>query len=149
MTREQKIEEIRNACIKANPSILDLVFGCELKAKNLLNYRRFYAGRNEEEGERYYAEIDQVGCEDKQWYSDGVLPEKQIIGREIRLADCLYAIWKANPANRTNFIVESSGTMIHRTAGTNPKIAAEWNLLKDSLSDQSEKTIDFIHNLLK
>ena len=61
--KQKYIENIRQACIASNPSILDLKFGCEVPTSNK-NHKDFFVGRNEVEDEDYFIAIDQVGCED-------------------------------------------------------------------------------------
>ena len=40
MTTQEKTETIRQACIEANPSIKDLVFGCEIKIAKPSKYEK-------------------------------------------------------------------------------------------------------------
>jgi hypothetical protein len=75
-----------------------------------------------------------------------------VINATCGLADVLLAIWKANPANRTNITVESSGQFIYITyddAGAYKNAGPEWNLRKDDLTEQSDESLAFLADLLK
>lgn len=82
---------------------------------------------------------------------DGVPFVSKYIEPPIRLADVLLAIWKKNPANRTNVVVESAGTFVvtrwHDSKMTK-LLGPDWNLCKDSLAEQSPECITFLHSLL-
>lgn len=144
-TQQEKLEAIRAACIKANPSIMDMEWGCEARqgkdmyiilAKNAIYKNTSYLVRQKESGAVHDSSI--LG------------PNWHVLGRPIRLADVLLAIITKDPANRTRVIVESSGQFIFCVFGDEGKKAGpSWNLLKDSLTDQSPETIDFLYQLLK
>jgi len=184
MTTQDKIEYIRQACIKANPSIKDLVFGCEIIDKNNTEKMHFiYLAENKVYGHHgkdclgdsiwwsilpvtgdMSASLLVRGCTSKT--KDIDMSRFEIIGREIRLADVLLAIGD----NKKNWRKENWFTWVfpfsdglNGFAGfkayshkggfamlTNKEnVPVGWNLLKDSLSDQSDETIEFIFNLLK
>lgn len=144
-TREGMIALIREKCIEANPSILDLKFGCVFtygrKGKKgtfiRRNTRDMVEFKTEDEGHSFCGNDDII----------------EIIGRPIRLADVLLAIWKKNPANRTNVVLESSGQfrVTHTWGGRRDIIVLgeTWNLLEDDIDRQSDDTIEFLHGLLK
>jgi len=149
---QDKIKQIRKAVIKANPSILDLVFGCEVilsseeysKQPRTLKVldKREIKGRDTivEIYERSNNGIGLVFYEDK-----GHL---KIIGRPIRLADVLLAIGtnKVGCDGEGNFSrVRSYEEASKRLS---PKLVCKWNLRDDNLNNQSEETITFIHNLI-
>ena len=146
MTREQKIEYIRQKCIEVNPVITELKFGCELKRPS---------------SARHYKVIEDLGWSantEKVWINsvpfgsmevpieiekkqiiDNNGDEWKVIGRPIRLADVLLAIGEAN----------------HGTAATSwgansirLRILDLWNLHKDDVSLQDDPSIDFLHELL-
>lgn len=113
-----KLQFIREKCIEANPEIVELEFGCEVKEKD--------------SGEQFFiADRDDMD----------LMPDAyEIIGRPIRLADVLLAIpFKANMG------IYADGTFIKRSAGDT---GYEWNLKDNNLEKQSKKTIDFIYNIL-
>lgn len=143
---QEKIETIKQACIKANPEIMELKMGCVVNSKT---GDEFY------DSEEYKDRIClAVGLYPKDsWYgksgqenlriSDSViLRHFEILGRPIRLADVLLAIANIDARLKLN-----RGANIIRIFGSETML--EWNLLKDSLTDQSLETIDFIYNLLK
>lgn len=63
----------------------------------------------------------------------------KILGREIRLADVLLAMKSLKERKWTDQAWLITGS----------KDDCNWNLLKDSLTDQSEETIEFLYELLK
>lgn len=132
---ETKLQFIREACIKANPSIKDLVFGCKVACWSIeYTFISLITGNSD------YANVVSAILRqtDKR-----PIKELVIIGREIRLADVLLAIMtmKYDRKNR--------GKMTPSYLTILPDLVTQWNLLKDSLSDQSPQTIDFIFNLLQ
>ncbi len=135
-----KIETIREACIKANPSIKDLVFGCVVVNE---------VG----EQERVLWSIDSWKKGGKDVQLDGTAVHiheselKEIIGRPIRLADVLLAIEKKY---KDKYRVTSQGVFENYNPLLQRHVVNEtWNLLKDDLTQQSDETIDFLFELLK
>ncbi len=133
---ENKIETIRRACIAANPSILDLVFGCKVK-RALSEGGGFecsvigldgntalvsYAPYQENYEGRHYDKIEHL----------------EIIGRPIRLADVLLAI-------KSPFYINAYGQM-ESMGKDNGGIS--WDLKHDDLNLQTQKTINFLYDLL-
>lgn len=129
------LQTIRQACIKANPSILDLVFGCKVRLKD-----------GSCETITKWAQHDRFpvflvlgnGIE----YIESEIEE--ILGRSIRLTDVLLAI-KAYKI-KLDFDTRSQPFLFITDWKEKTVI---WNLLKDNLEDQSEETLEFISNLLK
>lgn len=124
---KNKIKEIRQACIKANPEILsEKCCGHCLGTGNAEAFG--------EEGE--CAECDL-----------GIITDKssKILGRPIRLADVLIPLARKLGAHRPTINYTIDKIIFNGGAPWNPS----WNLLKDSLSDQSEETVNFIYELLK
>lgn len=144
MTKEQQIKEIREKCIEANPEIVELKFGCFVmtvfkKTKTRIPVQVCLIDKN-------YAGNWIV----TPWVSGAgtiTIKEKdidEIIGRPIRLADVLLALNKSvslgcYPQYNDMLLINANDT--HKTSGF-------WNLLKDSLTEQSEETITFIHQLI-
>lgn len=155
-THQQKIEDIRKACIKANPEIVELKFGCNVKryaTPEIDTLVRIFTDTKGGFGVwlirqephdydttfRFLATREEV----ESW---------QIIGRPIRLADVLLAITQSEK-NWNNEEYGCVGLEIQEDRNeaeleTNEKGWAKWNLLKDNLEDQSEPTIDFLWSLL-
>lgn len=123
-------EIIKQKCIEANPEIMELKFGC--KIKNLHGKIETFINNA---GQHKYRCISENG------FFDETLKIfiTEILGRDIHLADVLYAI-----------TITDSEAMAEKVAGdlTFQSINS-WNLLKDSLKDQSEETLEFLANLLK
>src|SRR4051812_7937637 len=96
----EHLEKIRAACIAANPSIMELKFGCEVLFKNNFgNYEGIFAGKYNGKLLFYY----QFGIKDGQLGKHYAESDKdfEILGRPIRLADVLYTLWQKNLAYRT------------------------------------------------
>jgi len=141
MSKQEKISYIRERCIEANPDIKKLEFGCEVKY------------RNQEETYRFIMENPLVcvqcvcttgvhieGLSDKspqsfckhrfeEWF--------EIIGRPIRLADVL---------NLPDSFTDKYSNKENKELLW--KLCANWNLLQDDLTLQSQETIDFLYSLL-
>ena len=82
MTNQKYIEEIRKVCIKANPEILELKFGCRIGNKR--KYRLEYVGFNN----RQHCLVLWKDGEQSLLFVDNVKQE-EILGRPITLADVL------------------------------------------------------------
>jgi hypothetical protein len=126
MTRDQKIADIRAACIKASPEIRELCTNCQERLEN---------------GKHKYGptRIGTIGCS-----------EKHVHFRPIRLADVLLAIDK-NDEVVVN--VDTEGVFAYWKSppkgGGNYRRGATWNLRKDDLTQQSDECISFLAELLK
>lgn len=156
MKNDEKIKFIRQKCIEANSSIVDLVFGCKMILdKNCIHFsgtkrdRKVVLLRYFEKGREYYY----FG---KSWYHYLVLdtesmetykmPEhreksgiKEILGREIRLADILNLPDSEAMKKMTH---ESNALLLW-------KLCRMWIKNPDNLELQSKECIEFIFNLLK
>jgi hypothetical protein len=119
MTTQEKIESIRQACIKANPKIVE--HRCE-------GCNKFYA---EYVNGCPHCWRDELSSEEnlKLFPKRGVRP----VIRPIRLADVLLAI-----EHSTDDISILYEFIYHR-----------WNLRADDLTQQSEETITFFYDLLQ
>lgn len=140
---ETNIEIIRKACIAANPSILDLTFGCEVIPKQgelsgivikvFENNTVDVICRKEIEEQK--AVITLEGCP---------VERLEILGRPITLPDVLLAMNKIDA-----YGVGSDGRFILGTEWVKEKnglFAMTWNLTK-SLEDQSPECLSFLAEL--
>lgn len=146
---KDKLEAIRQKCVKANPKIAELTFGCELAVGDS-GRRRFFTGENKEDSEWFFVELDQVGCEDEYYYREGPsedINKAIIIGRPIHLADILVAIDVDQKVKSINNLEYLSNEMEHLWSVAKGLIH-KWNLRQDDLEKQSPETIDFIANVL-
>lgn len=154
MTKEQKIEYIRNACIKANPSIKDLMFGCVVEQKYTASKTTTVIDGIHETIDKEQYVYTTHGRTAERIYLERYKPSDnyilRIIGRPIRLVDVLLAM-EANkkwPPYRIGthglFFVakEVSPTPMYISTGV------MWDMSKDDLTLQSDETISFIHSLL-
>lgn len=133
MNKQSKIQAIREWCILANPSILDLKFGC--KTAEYSDKYDLYVGKNEVEDEYYFISIDKIGCEDQQFYVEGT-PKPKIIGREITLADIFIAMEIDEDDGSDESLQDKVTTLAYM-----------WNKYEDNLENQEESTLDFLLSL--
>ena len=152
MTPQETLAAVRAAVIRAVPEIVELKFGCELSRKG------------QEDSRRLYKVIEDVGfgANDKKcWINSvpfGSMPielgkdmienggEFKIIGRPIRLADVLLAIFGTGLGYCSPRFGDSTKLLL---AERNELGGADWDLKNDDLSLQPEETVAFIHGLLK
>lgn len=140
---DQKIKEIREKCIQANPEIVELKFGCEIYRKGATK-REFFSGSFN--NLMSIVRIDEMGA----WlpFELPYPPESQefeVIGRPIRLADVLLAI----DENKIYLLIDSDGSFhMHDKNMELEYQDCRWNNSKDDLILQSPETLDFIHSLL-
>ena len=138
-----KIKFIQEKCIEANPEIVELKFGCEIK----------HNASPKDDG-RYVSEKD-----GNHWYctNEGVIypileEHIEIIGRPIRLADVLMAISSLNKGNKINdfnkleYGISGGGFYIGNCITHD---SMDWYLKDNNLENQPEETIDFIYDILK
>jgi len=142
MSNEKKIRE---ACIKANPEIVELKFGCYVKFINprlrvkwvrLLTHQgggeyriliRIDTSQNIKEYQKDYGHCSYDSINEK---------DIKIIGRPIQLSDVLIAVDDASKATTTEDLgIDMLG------------VYDKWNL-KESLENQSDETKKFIAELL-
>lgn len=137
-TREQKLADIREACIKVNPEIVELKFGCQL---DLAGFHCTIV--NAWPKHKRYLVINLTEPKTK-WYTEGQLKYTQafkIIGRDVKLSDLLYTI--------KSICLSVDGRDEYAEAyNSKNELVRFWNLLKDSLNDQSDECVDFIYSLL-
>jgi len=137
MTKQEKLKQIRQKCIEANPSILDLEMGCEVFVSGYPGRHRYIA--TQLGIPKYLVEFsNEISIED---FSDYHV---EIIGREIRLADLLLALQKVAQINITVNWKENEIELLDTENG----ITAIYNLLADDIERQPEPFVDFIHTLL-
>lgn len=155
---ENKTEEIRKACIKANLEIVELKFGCEVVLDMYGNHTKNYIlgeNFNTTQAERVFqrVEMGKTVCfaEIYRTYPpDGIeylkFGIKEIIGRPLHLEDIMLAVFETTKGKH---IVGENGylEMTDREREILEKIIRMWNL-KESFENQSEPTKDFIHGLL-
>jgi len=138
------LQKIKDACIKANPEIMELKFGCVYQ-NSKFDYIATITGFSDEQ---YHIELNRGG---KSVENKSTMEEKAddyiILGRPIRLADVLLTLedilMSVSVTNKVDygkasFILEPVGSMKHFM----------WNLKDDNLEHQSEETINCIANLL-
>lgn len=157
---ENQIKFIRECAIRANPEIVELKFGCEIKmlwgdyhGENAwVEYkcgkcRKHKLSKNCRDTCYDDGDIDDAVSvvqypedEPKEWVllSDG--KDYEIIGRPIRLADVLLAIRGDLTSKEQEFDIYKQVIIT---------IVGMWIKNPDDLSLQNKETIEFISNLLK
>jgi len=147
-TKHSLIENIRKEVIKANPSILDLVFGCKVFVQNYVTSVTIIEDkRGHVRVEETQYVLDFVGFASR---SESLVQfdEKhitKILGRTIGIADVLLAIGD----EPVNFFYYSTGEVRMDYLDKDDKeISIYWNLKNDNLELQPEETLLFINNLL-
>lgn len=137
MTKQEQINFIKQKSVEANPDIKKLEFGCSInRPYNMYRYGGIIIG---EDNGSYYVMYDSISQEIITMHD---IQDDEILGRDIRLADILYAI-------NTHGISNNEFWHDNTTEFYISKMALKWNLLKDNLNDQSDECVEFIYNLLK
>lgn len=139
MTNQEKIQFIRERCIKANPDIKKLEFGCEVEWKGAGASKGIFIKDKRDDSKSYlFYGSDRVETFDKEQCKEHV----SIIGRPIHLADVLLAIQQEGWSDQNPMWSEETTLYYWQ------KLCKKWTLKKDNLQDQSPETIDFIYSLL-
>lgn len=151
---QTNLETIRAACIKANPSILDLTFGCELEIEsaeyNISHCLIYDINSNPNNKFVPFDIITSSGRYIPTSSMDGHFNNRasgggwKIIGRPIRLADVFLALQGKHGTIGTDY----NGYFIDCDENCNDvkdcKGSPIWNLLKDDIREQSPETLSFI-----
>ena len=145
----KQLELIRQKCIEANPEIVELKFGCEVILKQSIFGRQkgvhgFVGATPDGIFIVFPGDGHQIYCEEENAY--------EVIGRPIRLADVLLAIFEGKVYEKINEVplILDSGLFGTSTVGHAIKTSGySWNLRKDDLNEQSEETINFLAKLLQ
>lgn len=139
--KDQHIKEIREACIKANPSILDLTFGCEVDRGAGKDIHEFVVGqfndaialvRSSPYGIGYFLPFEVPTDLVSSW---------KILGRPIRLADVFLAI-ETQLGSGKKIVWDARESLVKH-------VVRRWNLRADRVEDQSTETLAFLAELLK
>lgn len=141
MTPSQQLQEIKEACIAANPEIMELAEGTRV---NIWWIDRPQDRSNDPDEINVLVFEDRNGWRDNGIYDgeyrscieDNTTGYYKILGRPIRLADIVF-VYSKNGWNSTE---EWSKALM--------QLINEYNLLKDDLSLQDPATISFIHSLI-
>jgi len=167
-SRQEMISKIRERAIEVNPSILDLVFGCQISRKG------------SEDSLRHYKVIEDVGFAanpKKVWINSipfGAMPleldkdlienggEFKILGRKIGIADVLFAIHAIDAEKRPMYFSAGCDGGFYSTQYTYPDgnhcvikheglrgVGVGWKLNDDNLLNQTDETISFLYELVK
>ncbi len=136
--KQTNLEIIRQACIKANPEIIELKFGCQIIHNNT---GKIITITNFDEKEPYYGFSFVDGGIVPLFASGENKKELIIIGRPIRLSDIIFTLYKNKKAQYFGGMLDNNSIYFANRIS--------WDLLHDDLNLQSEPTKKFIANLLK
>lgn len=138
---QEKLQQIIDKCIEANPAILDLKFGCEVWC----SYWSYEATKETIVG------IHENGTDDKGYYcalrKDYTHAKYfiEIIGRTITLSDIILTYLRQSEAPLKAIQDVGNDTSLLQSDVLN--IVAFWNKKEDDLEKQSEETKELIYNL--
>lgn len=118
--------QLKSIIQKANPEIMELKFGCEIRGMGFYAYG--LSDRNNG---------DLVGYATSLGRFDGNLNNDEILGRPIRLADVLLAIGE-------KWVMVSNNSFPQQVV----EVFNKWNLRDDNLDHQSEECKHFLIDLL-
>lgn len=154
MTTQEKLEAIRQACIRSNPEIVELKRGCYFK----WNHDMWQVNCEKCEGLLFafscsgdkHSWPPEMGA-GPHWdykyrhFNQEEQSEFEIIGRPTRLADVLLAIMHTEhhvciSSNERFELLNEKGEWVQQFK--------TWYLHNDDLSQQSPETIDFLYDLL-
>ena len=139
MTKTKALSIIKQACVEANPSIMDLKFGCRVFVQNyimsvfILEDRR---GQTHVEETQYVLDFVGFGTHAESLVQFNEKHITEILGRPITLSDILLAICKTGEV----FSVDSRGWLNNQEV--------QWDMLKP-LHEQELPTLLFIAGILK
>lgn len=122
---------IKEACVKANSSIMELKWGCYVHTRT---WGRVRIVSNEDDYVYYLLPDGTAGDEDSLEFFQTQMIE--IEGRDVCLSDVLLTMFHNKKTGNNGY--ERSAT-----------ICDIWNLFQDNLNCQSEETLLFLANLLK
>lgn len=129
---------VREACIAANPSIVELKFGCEIRS---LETKMTYMGK----GVYWNAFLGNT------FVDSGALIIDEILGRPIELADVLLAISQSGK-KLVPWVIDENGFFWAKDSVNQcihvGGLKVQWNLLKP-FSLQSDETKIFLAELLQ
>jgi len=167
---KNSLEIIRQACITANPIILELKFGCEVELEEEYEYECGIFDKNfiflSEIGGGRIADTDDcfdytlwLSSKYGQVFSLNEKPDWKIIGRKIGIADVLLALNEKydeyitySCSNSGNFskdtFFEGQDLNGYVEKYTQQPTKYFWDLLNDDINLQSKSTQDFIAGLL-
>ena len=138
-------EKLKQIIIKANPSILELKFGCEVEVEKekgfiLQKYPISPPLLNEQSTYDIWLR-DACGVVEryKSWF--------KILGRPIRLADILLAIQKQEKDNKNKWTNKSQISLLEESIKLLFTDKIKWDLTKD-LDNQSDETKQFLQDIL-
>jgi hypothetical protein len=145
----ENYDKLKSVIQAANPEIMELKFGCDFIHKPSMNTLMFCVTHKNTGATVAYSYIDQ-----ETWLDDFQFenPEEiEIIGRPVRLADVLLALSQNNKAtdlrlfdNRSEGLFSIKPELLYMRHGE----VGQWNLKDDNLDHQSDKTKQFLINLL-
>jgi len=149
--RQKNLETIRAACIKANPEIVELKFGCRFKFPRG-SYGTLLCDK-EWKRAKFLVALPQLPPHyDELRWDD--MEDVEIIGRPIRLADVLLAMETAKGSHHVA-VRNDGGILVREGNGITSNWSLQWrnpfpvwNLRADNLEEQSDECVAFLAGLL-
>ena len=139
---DNNLEELKQIIIKANPSILDLKFGCKVKTETVVIEGKIIRSLSNDR-----VEVLVEGINNQIILKNQIA---EILGRDIILSDVLVALRKKNL--KIAIVVEENNLIINywdsKPAFKFPRNTCNW-IPKKPLHEQSKETIEFLYELLK
>lgn len=149
MERQKAIQIVREACIAANPKILELKWGCEIKG-NPKTEDAEVVFTVTEYGHSNFVQVMYQEDGHPKFSSFGENAGFVILGRPIHLADVLLSMPGYSPGERI-MGVDHEGTFVEWGKNSSfeyVKNIPQWNLRADSLTEQTTETLLFLAELL-
>jgi hypothetical protein len=139
----ENYDKLKSIIQQANPSILELKFGCEIISGKT---RMMIISQNGKQAMLWHIELDEP------YYNSGSTIYDKILGRSIQLADVLLVLAKTDES----FYIRHDGMFFKWekfTEGGSGHHGVEstyiqWNLKDDNLDHQSDETKQFLIDLL-
>jgi len=152
-TINKEIEIIRQSCIKANPEIMELKFGCQIEVTDVLllgmkGWLKKYpviTVLSKCSDPNVYLVLNFGGCGHLK--TSEIYNCCEILGRPIRLSDVLLAL--ENKFYNQSVILKGGVFEMKFWTEKGIKACINWDLKHDDLNLQSEETIKFLAELLK
>jgi hypothetical protein len=142
LTHQEKIEAITAACVKVNPEIVELKFGCRIESAihgaGIILKEIPFEGESSSYVVRWTEKDAFMQMPNMMW---------EIIGRPVGIGDVLLAACKVSERIEGQLFVSDIGMFCIAKVGKSLDGLGYWNLLKP-LHEQDEQTIDFIWSLL-
>jgi len=139
---DNNLEELKQIIIKANPSILDLKFGCKVKTETVVIEGKIIRSLSNDR-----VEVLVEGINNQIILKNQIA---EILGRDITLSDVLVALGKKNL--KIAIVVEENNLIINywdsKPAFKFPRNTCNW-IPNKPFHEQSKETWEFLYEVMK